>query len=445
MPRLWPSTEMKSAADMTYPIERLGMPGADDIPQKLRRTLALVLAGGRGSRLKALTDWHAKPAIPFGGKFRIIDFTLSNCSNSGIRRIGVLTQYKAHSLIQHIQRGWGFLRGEFNEFIELLPAQQRTEGGNWYRGTADAVFQNLDIIRAHSPDYVLILAGDHVYKMDYGRMLANHVTQDAAVTVACIEVPVDKASGFGVMGVDGDNRIVRFEEKPAKPDPIPGRPGLALASMGIYVFNAQLLYDLLERDADLIGSHHDFGKDVIPSLIGEVKLVAHRFQDSCVMDGGAEEAYWRDVGTLDAYWEANVDLCRVTPALNLYDDNWPIWTSQAQSPPAKFVFDSEDRRGMAVDSLVAGGCVVSGATVRRSMLFTNVRVNSYCVIEDSVVLPNVDVGRHARIRRAIVDTGCVIPPGLVVGEDPVLDAQRFLQTESGITLVTRRMLDDLEI
>jgi len=417
-----------------------------DIPQKLRRTLALVLAGGRGSRLKQLTDWHAKPAIPFAGKFRIIDFTLSNCINSGIRRIGVLTQYKAHSLIQHVQRGWGFLRGEFNEFIELLPAQQRTEGENWYKGTADAVYQNLDIIRDHAPEYVLILAGDHVYKMDYGKMLAEHIAKNAAVTVACIEVPIEKASGFGVMSADDEGTITRFQEKPENPEAIPDMPHLALASMGIYIFNADLLDDLLVKDALAAGSgtEHDFGKDIIPSLLGKEKLVAHRFQDSCVMDGGAEEAYWRDVGTIDAYWEANIDLCRVTPALNLYDNNWPIWTDQAQLPPAKFVFDADDRRGMAVDSLVSGGCIISGATVRRSMLFSNVRVNSFCLVEDTVVLPDVDLGRHSSIKKAIIDGGCVIPPGLVVGEDPELDAKRFLRSSKGITLITQAMLDALE-
>jgi glucose-1-phosphate adenylyltransferase len=434
----------QSKADfMTIPMDRIDVGSPVDIPQRLRRTLALVLAGGRGSRLKALTDWHAKPAVPFGGKFRIIDFALSNCINSGIRRISVLTQYKAHSLIQHMQRGWGFLRGEFNEFIELLPAQQRTEGENWYRGTADAVFQNLDIIRAHGPDYILVLAGDHVYKMDYGKMLANHLAKGADVTVGCIEVPLQKAREFGVMSVDPDGNILQFDEKPANPKPIPDQPDLALASMGIYIFNAELLYDLLEQDAVMPGTHHDFGRDLIPSLVGRAKLVAHRFQDSCVMDGGAEEAYWRDVGTVDAYWEANIDLCRVTPALNLYDDNWPIWTNTRQNPPAKFVFDSDVRRGMAVDSLVSGGCIISGATVRRCMLFHNVRVNSFCLIEDSVVLPNVDIGRHVRIKRAIIDTGCVVPPELVVGVDPELDAKRFYVTEGGITLITRQMLENL--
>jgi len=415
-----------------------------EVNQRLRKTLALILAGGRGSRLMDLTDWHAKPAIPFAGKFRIIDFALSNCINSGIRRIGVLTQYKAHSLLQHIQRGWGFLRGEFNEFIELLPAQQRTEGGNWYRGTADAVFQNLDIIRAHRPEHVLILAGDHVYKMNYGRMLAQHLASKADVSVACIAVPRDIASGFGVMAIDGDNRIVRFDEKPANPAPMPGHPDLALASMGIYIFNASLLFDLLETDSSFAGSSHDFGKDLIPSLIATHNVVAHHFSDSCVMHEGAQEHYWRDVGTIDAYWEANVDLTKVTPSLNLYDDSWPIWTDQPQVPPAKFVFDSDDRRGMAVDSLLAGGCIISGAVVRRSMLFSNVRVNSYCLVEDSVVLPGCDIGRHARLTKCIVDQDVVVPPGLVVGEDPELDARRFFRTEKGITLITAAKLKAME-
>jgi glucose-1-phosphate adenylyltransferase len=414
-----------------------------DIIQNLRRTLALVLAGGRGSRLKALTDWHAKPAIPFGGKFRIVDFVLSNCINSGIRRIGVLTQYKAHTLIQHVQRGWGFLRGEFSEFVELWPAQQRTQDEFWYRGTADAIFQNLDLIRSRTPAHVLILAGDHVYKMNYSKMLGHHIAKGADVTVGCIEVPLEQASGFGVMSVDDDGNILRFDEKPSRPTPIPGRTDVALASMGIYIFKPDLLYELLNRDANDPTSDHDFGKNVIPSLVGNAKLVAHSFQDSFVADGGAERAYWRDVGTIDAYWEANIDLCGVTPPLNLYDTNWPIWTYQVQAPPAKFVFDSDDRRGMALDTMVSGGCIISGATVRRSMLFTNVRVHSYSLVEDSVVLPEVEVGRHAVIRRAIVDAGCIIPRGLVVGEDPELDAMRFDRTKKGITLITQSMLDEL--
>jgi len=428
---------------MTYSFDTSTSLSGSDIAQSLRRTLALVLAGGRGSRLKALTDWHAKPAIPFGGKFRIIDFALSNCINSGIRKIGVATQYKAHSLIQHLNRGWGFLRGEFNEFTEVWPAQQRGKGEQWYQGTADAVFQNLDIIRSHKPDYVLILAGDHIYRMDYGRLLDHHMTSGADATVGCIEVPIAKATEFGVMAVDENGTVLRFAEKPANPEPVPGKPDLALASMGIYIFNAELLYDLLEQDSSLIGSDHDFGKNVIPGLVGKAKLVAHRFQDSCVMGAGVTEAYWRDVGTIDAYWEANVDLCRVTPALNLYDSNWPIWTAPVQNPPAKFVFDKEDRRGQAIDSMVSGGCVISGSTVRRSLLSTNVRVNSFATIEDTVVLPDVRLGRRSRIRHAVIDSGCEIPPGLVVGEDPDLDAQRFHRTERGITLVTKAMLDRL--
>ncbi len=414
-----------------------------ELTHRLRKTLALVLAGGRGSRLKNLTDWHAKPGVPFAGKFRIIDFTLSNCLNSGIRRIGVLTQYKAHSLIQHVQRGWGFLRGEFGEFVELLPAQQRTTGENWYRGTADAIFQNQDIIRAHDPDYVLVLAGDHVYKMDYGLMLAAHIAAGADVSVACIDVPREDATGFGVMAVDDDYNVIEFDEKPKDPKPMPGRPDRSLASMGIYIFNAQFLYEKLLLDAEEADSEHDFGKNIIPALIGRYKVVAHPFRDSCVMDGVAKEPYWRDVGTVDAYWEANIDLTTVTPDLNLYDTNWPIWTYQAQLPPAKFVFDSDNRRGMAVDSMVSGGCIISGSTVRRSLLYSNVRVNSYCLVEDSVVLPDVDLGRHSRIRRCVVDNGCIIPPGTVIGEDAEADARRFYRTEKGITLVTADMLRKL--
>jgi glucose-1-phosphate adenylyltransferase len=428
---------------MYDPVDRYGTVNLE-VTERLRRTLALVLAGGRGSRLKALTDWHAKPGVPIAGKFRIVDFTLSNCINSGIRRVGVVTQYKAHSLLQHIQRGWSFLRGEFGEFIELLPAQQRTDEESWYQGTADAVFQNLDIIREHRPEYVLILAGDHVYKMDYGRMLAHHLARGADVTVACLEVPLEDAKGFGVMAVDEDDNILRFDEKPENPQPIVGNPNMALASMGIYIFNAQFLYDRLDMDAMRPGTTHDFGKDIIPALVGHHKLVAHRFQESCVMHEGAKEHYWRDVGTVDAYWEANIDLTTVTPALNIYDENWPIWTYQAQLPPAKFVFDADNRRGMAVDSMVSGGCIISGAIVRRSLLFSNVRVNSYCLVEDSVVLPDCDIGRYAQLKRCIIDQGCTVPPGLIVGEDPEADARRFFRTEKGITLITQSMLKALE-
>ncbi len=400
-----------------------------------RETLALILAGGRGSRLKHLTMWRAKPAVPFGGKFRIIDFPLSNCVNSGIRRIGVLTQYKAHSLIVHIQRGWSFLRGEFGEFVEILPAQQRIET-SWYAGTADAVYQNLDIIRGHNPSYVLILAGDHIYKMDYGAMIAHHVEREADLTVGCIEVPLEKARAFGVMSVDDEGRIVRFTEKPDRPEPIPGKPGMALASMGIYVFNTPFLFEQLIKDADMPGSTHDFGRDIIPSVIERYRVVAYPFRD---VQKGAQ-AYWRDVGTVDAFWQANLELIGVTPELNLYDQEWPIWTYQEQLPPAKFVFDDPERRGLAVDSMVSGGCVISGATVRHSLLFSNVRVHSYAEVVDAVVLPNVDIGRHARIRRAVIDKGCRIPPGTVIGEDPDEDARRFHVTEGGVVLVTPDML-----
>ncbi|MCX7627612.1 MAG: glucose-1-phosphate adenylyltransferase [Methylophilaceae bacterium] len=403
-----------------------------------KNTVALILAGGRGTRLKGLTQWRAKPAVPFGGKFRIIDFPLSNCINSGIRRVGVITQYKAHSLIQHIQRGWGFLRGEFNEFVELLPAQQRVEE-EWYKGTADAVFQNLDIIRNMGPEYVLILAGDHIYKMDYGQMLASHVRNKADMTVACINVPIADARAFGVMSVDEHDRIIRFEEKPANPDPIPGDPSQALVSMGIYVFNAAFLYEQLIRDADDPNSVHDFGQNIIPYLVSRYRVFAHRFSESCVNSANGKH-YWRDVGTVDAYWEANMELTKVTPELNLYDESWPIWTYQAQLPPAKFVFDNDERRGKAVDSLVSGGCIISGACIRRTVLFSNVRVHSYSLIEDSVVLPNVEIGRHVVMRRAIIDKGTYIPDGTQIGVNLEEDRKRFYVSENGITLVTPEML-----
>ena len=405
-----------------------------------KNTVALILAGGRGSRLKQLTDWRAKPAVPFGGKFRIMDFPLSNCLNSGIRRVGIVTQYKAHSLIKHVQRGWGFLRGEFNEFIDLLPAQQRVSEEDWYKGTADAVFQNMDILRSYKPDYVLILAGDHVYKMDYGEMLASHVRNQADMTVACIEVPVEDAKSFGVMSVNEEDRIVSFSEKPLDPTPIPGRADRALASMGIYVFNTAFMLEQLIRDADNRKSSHAFGKDLIPYLVPRYRVFAHRFADSCVGSPKGEEPYWRDVGTVDAYWAANLDLASVTPALNLYDEDWPIWTYQEQLPPAKFVFDEDDRRGMAVDAMVSGGCVISGASVRRSVLFSNVKVNSYARLEEAVVLPDVNVGRHARLRKVVVDKGCRIPEGLVVGEDAIEDAKRFYLSPGGVVLITPQML-----
>lgn len=400
-----------------------------------RNTLALIMAGGRGSRLKHLTDWRAKPAVPFGGKFRIIDFPLSNCINSGIRRVGVLTQYKSHSLIRHIQKGWGFLRGEFNEFVEILPAQQRIND-TWYVGTADAVYQNLDIIRTHNPQYVLILAGDHIYKMDYGSMIAHHVATDADMTVGCLEVPLKEATAFGVMSTDARGRISKFVEKPAQPEPMPGSTDTALASMGIYVFNTAFLYEQLIKDADTSGSEHDFGKNIIPEAISKYRVFAYPFRD--IQNG--VQAYWRDVGTIDSFWSTNLELIGVTPELNLYDQEWPIWTYQEQLPPAKFVFDDDDRRGMAVDSMVSGGCVISGAVVRHSLLFSNVRVNSFAMIQDCVILPDVVVGRNARLSNAVIDKGCNIPEDMVIGEDPELDAKRFHVSEGGIILVTPEML-----
>lgn len=400
-----------------------------------RNTLALVLAGGRGSRLKELTLWRVKPAVPFGGKFRIIDFPLSNCVNSDIRSIGVLTQYKSHSLIRHIQRGWAYLRGEFNEFIEILPAQQRIED-SWYSGTADAVYQNLDIIRMHSPSYVLVLAGDHVYKMDYGPMIARHVERGADVTVGCIEVPLKGASAFGLINVDENGRVTHFEEKPQNPTPMPGNPEMALASMGIYIFNTDFLYEQLIKDADTPGSSRDFGKDIIPSIIDRNYVYAYPFRD----EQTGKQAYWRDVGTVDAFWEANMELVGITPELNLYDEEWPIWTYQEQLPPAKFVFDSDDRRGMAADSMVSGGCVISGSTVRHSLLFSRVRVESYSYVQDSVVLPSVEIGQHCLIRRAVIDKGCKIPDGTVIGYNLEEDAKRYHVTESGIVLVVPEML-----
>jgi glucose-1-phosphate adenylyltransferase len=406
-----------------------------------RQTLAVVLAGGRGSRLGPLTDWRAKPAVPFGGKFRIIDFTLSNCVNSGIRRIGIATQYKAQSLIHHVQRGWAFLDGRFGEFIELLPAQQRITT-DWYKGTADAVYQNLDILRRHDARIVLVLAGDHVYKMDYSRMIDEHVARRADMTIGCVEVPVAEATQLGVMQVDDEFRVIGFQEKPARPACIPGQPTRALGSMGIYVFNAEFLYEELIRDAKEPGSTHDFGHDIIPRLLANGHRVsAHRLKDSCrqLTDG---EPYWRDVGTIDAYWEANMELTRITPALDLYDQSWPIWTYQEQVPPAKFVFDAEGRRGGAVDSMISGGCIISGSTVRRSLLFSSVRVHSFCSVEESVVLPDVEIGRGAVLRRVVIDRRTRIPPGLHAGVDPEQDRKRFHVTDKGITLITPEMLGE---
>ena len=408
-----------------------------------RRAIALILAGGRGSRLHDLSDRRAKPAVPFGGKYRIIDFALSNCINSGFRRISVLTQYKSHSLLRHLQRGWGFLRGEINEFVDFLPAQQRIDETSWYQGTADAVYQNLDILRDHDAEHVLILAGDHVYKMDYAAMLQEHIERGADVTVPCIEVPRLSATGFGVMHVDEKMQIIDFIEKPADPPGIPGKPDKSLASMGIYVFNAAFLYEQLELDAANPNSARDFGKDIIPKLVKTAKVMAHRFEDSCINTSKNAEPYWRDVGTIDAYWDANIELTKVTPALDLYDRDWPIFTYQEQLPPAKFVFDQDNRRGMAVDSMVSGGCVISGSYVKQSLLSSEVRVNSYCTLNEAVVLPQVIIGRNTRLTKVVVDRGCRIPGGLVVGEDPVADAGRFYRSEGGVTLITQDMLDRL--
>ncbi len=402
-----------------------------------RKTLALVLAGGRGSRLYELTSWRAKPAVPFGGKFRIIDFPLSNAINSGIRKVGVLTQYKAHSLVKHLGRGWSGFKSELGEFVEVFPASQRVDN-DWYQGTADAVYQNLDIIRPSNPDYVLIMSGDHIYKMDYGAMLAFHTENEADMSISCLEVPIEEAAGaFGVIEVDVNNRVIGFQEKPKDPRPLPGRPDVCLASMGNYVFNTQFLYDQLIIDADDEDSAHDFGNNIIPRIIDDHRIFAYPFRD--IYTG--KRAYWRDVGTLDAFWEANMELLEVTPELNLYDSVWPILTDQAQLPPAKFVFNDDDRRGMAVDSMVSGGCVVSGAKLNRSLLFSNVKVNSFANIEDTVVLPEVNVGRKAQIKRAIIDRGCDIPKGMVIGEDPEQDRKNgFRVTEKGVVLVTPDML-----
>jgi glucose-1-phosphate adenylyltransferase len=408
----------------------------------VRSAIAYVLAGGRGTRLLELTDTRAKPAVYFGGKSRIIDFALSNALNSGIRRIGVATQYKAHSLIRHMQRGWNFFRPERNESFDILPASQRL-GDNWYAGTTDAVYQNIDILEDYATEFIVILAGDHIYKMDYEMMLAQHVEQQADVTVGCIEVPRMSATGLGVMAVDASGRITDFVEKPADPPAMPGNPDLALASMGIYVFRTNFLISELKRDAEAPASQRDFGRDLIPHLVRQGNAWAHRFSNSCVRSPSEQEAYWRDVGTVDAYFEANIDLTAVVPALDLYDRDWPIWTYAEITPPAKFVHDEDGRRGMATASLVSGGCIVSGATLRRTLLFSGVHVHSHAVVENAVVLPDVDIGAGARLQNVIVEKRVRIPPGLVVGEDPVLDAKRFRRTDKGICLITPSMIEKL--
>ena len=406
------------------------------VSQLTRSTVALILAGGRGTRLHQMTDWRAKPAVPFGGKFRIIDFPLSNCINSGIRKIGILTQYKADPLIKHIQQGWGFLRGEFGEFVNLMPAQQTAQGGGWYEGTADAIYQSIDMLRSNNSEFVLILAGDHIYKMDYGAMLADHVDKGADLTIGCLEVSLDEAKDFGVMHVNENRQVQAFVEKPENPPSIPGRADVALASMGIYVFSTAFLIEQLIKDAETDGSTRDFGHDIIPSVIDGHYVNAYPFLN---LQSG-EQSYWRDVGTLDAYWSANMELIGVNPELNLYDKTWPIWTYQAQNAPAKFIFDDEDRRGQAIDSMVSGGCIISGATVRHSLIFSDVRVNSYTEVTDSVILPEVIIGRNCRITKTIVEKGCHIPEGTVIGEDRVEDEKRFHISSGGVVLVTPEML-----
>ena len=407
------------------------------ISRLTKETLVLIMAGGRGSRLMQLTNDRAKPCVPFGGKFRIIDFALSNCINSGLRRIGVLTQYKSHSLLRHLQHGWGFLRGQFGEFVELLPAEQRTESSSWYAGTADAVYQNIEFILAHEPRQVLVLAGDHIYKMDYGRMLAQHARSNAKVTIGCLQVPRMEATEFGVMQVDADGRVIGFQEKPSDPRGMPHQPDQALASMGIYVFDALYLLNFLRRDAGISESSHDFGKDIVPQAIHDGAVYAHVFTELTDHD---KQGYWRDVGTVDSYWKANLELVDVVPELDLYDQSWPVWTDQPQLPPAKFVFDDDHARGMATDSIVCGGCIVSGARVRRSLLFTRSRVEAGSDIEESLLLPGVRVGRDCVIRKAIIDEDCVVPDGSRIGCDPETDRQRFHVSKGGVTLVTRDML-----
>ncbi|SQI41509.1 Glucose-1-phosphate adenylyltransferase [Leminorella richardii] len=409
-----------------------------------KQSVALILAGGRGSRLKDLTSKRAKPAVHFGGKFRIIDFALSNCMNSGIRRIGVLTQYHSHSLVQHIQRGWSFLNEEMNEFVDLLPAQQREDHEEWYRGTADAIYQNLDIIRRYSAEYVVILAGDHIYKMDYSRMLLDHVEKGSQCTVACIAVPRSEASGFGVMDITEDHRIVNFLEKPENPPAMPGDPDVSLASMGVYVFNAQYLYQLLEEESLNQDTHHDFGQDLIPKAVAQGVAWAHPFNLSCVTSDVNAQPYWRDVGTIDAYWSANLDLASVMPELDMYDTTWPIRTYMEPLPPAKFVQDRSGSHGMTMNSLIGAGCIISGSVVLNSVLFPRVRVNSFCTLDSAVVLPDVHIGRSCRLRRCIIDRACHLPEGLVVGENVEEDERRFYRSSGGIVLITREMLAKMD-
>jgi len=406
-----------------------------------QRSMAFVLAGGRGSRLKELTETRVKPALYFGGKARIIDFPLSNALNSGIRKIAIATQYKAHSLIRHCQRGWNFFSAERKEFLDILPASQRVSEGMWYRGTADAVTQNIDIIDSYDIDYIVILAGDHVYKMDYEIMLRQHIERKADVTVGCLTVNLSEASSFGVMAVDNNNQITSFLEKPANPPAMPGNPNKSLASMGLYVFNWKFLRELLLKDSSNANSSHDFGNDLIPEIVRNGLAIAHKFDDSCVRSEGAP-SYWRDVGTVDAFWSANIDLTNFTPELNLWDKQWPIWTYLESTPPAKFIHDEEDRRGTAISSMVSGGCIISGTEIRNSILSTNVKTNSYAVLENAVVLPDVVVNRFARLKNCVIDRSVIIPKNLVIGEDPIEDAKFFRVTEKGVTLITQAMINN---
>lgn len=413
----------------------------DMVPNLSRNAMAFVLAGGRGSRLKELTDRRAKPAVYFGGKSRIVDFALSNALNSGIRKMAIATQYKAHSLIRHCQRGWSFFQAERNEYLDILPASQRMDEINWYRGTADAVAQNIDIIDSYDVEYILILAGDHIYKMDYGKMIANHAASGADVTVGCLTVPRAEASAFGCMAVDGSDKITEFLEKPADPPGTPDDDSVTLASMGIYVFRWDLLRAMLKADSGDDRSSHDFGNDIIPALVAKGTAKAHRFTDSCVRHRPDAPAYWRDVGTIDAFWKANIDLTDFDPDLDLWDTDWPIWTYSESAPPAKFIHDEENRRGTAVSSLVSGGCIISGTEIRRSLLFTQVHTNSYAALDQAVVLPYATVSRHARLTRVVIDRGVMIPEGLIVGEDPEEDARWFRVSDGGVTLITQDMLD----
>lgn len=418
----------------------------DQESQRLaHQSMAFVLAGGRGSRLYELTDKRAKPAMYFGGKSRIIDFALSNAVNSGIRRIGVATQYKAHSLIRHLQRGWSFFRAERNESLDILPASQRLDEENWYKGTADAVTQNIDIIEGYAPKYIVILAGDHIYKQDYSRMIAHHVESGADVTVGCIEVPRKEASGFGVMKCNDKDQILEFVEKPADPPAMPGHPDMSLASMGIYVFETKFLLDLLLADAADPNSSNDFGKDLIPKIVKNGKAIAHPFSRSCVRTGMEKKPYWRDVGTVDAFWQANIDLTDFEPELDLYANEWPIWTYSELTPPAKFIHNEEGRRGLAVSSMVSGGCIISGSSLEQCLLFTGVRTHSFSQLQGVVAMPYVEIKRKARLTNVVLDRGVVIPEGLVVGEDPELDARRFRRTKGGVCLITQPMIDGLDL